>query len=53
MEKKVETMLETSSDKESLKWISVYLNNYPTKDGYRVESFISPRFVRITVYKVN
>ena len=44
--------LDTTGDEDSLMWITTFMNKYPTDKGYRIETFISPKFVRVTVYKV-
>ena len=51
MEKIREDYIHTKDDAESLKWLTEYMGLYKTERGYRVESFISPKFIRITVYK--
>lgn len=52
MEKILEEFIDTKDDRESLTYISFMLLAYPTEKGYRVETFLSPKFVRITVYKM-
>ena len=52
MEKILEEFIDIKDDKESLTYIGVILSAYPTEKGYRVETFLSPKFVRITVYKM-
>lgn len=52
MLKVLELLKETIGDSTSWFEIHEVLTQYPTSKGYRVESFISPKFVRITVYKV-
>ena len=51
--KKVEQfMLETNDDREAVRYITVATAQFPTEEGYRIETFMSPRFLRITIYKV-
>ena len=50
--KKVKEIMEDVEDfHKALDLIAVVCNNYSTKDGYKIESFISDGFVRISVYK--
>lgn len=52
--KKVKEIMEDVEDfHKALDLIAVVCNNYSTKDGYKIESFISDGFVRISVYKEN
>ncbi len=51
MEKIREFYLDTKHDDESIITICETIHQYPTEMGYRVESFTSPKFVRISVYK--
>ena len=44
--------LDTSGDEDSLMWITTFMSKYPTKDGYRIETFVSPNFVKIVIYKM-
>ena len=41
-----------NGDEEALERIQEALERYPNRQQYRVESFISPQFVRISVYKM-
>lgn len=50
MDKIRENYINTSGDEESYKWIQAFLKEYPTEKGYRIESFMSPKFIRVTVY---
>ncbi|MBO7731115.1 MAG: hypothetical protein J6S67_01130 [Methanobrevibacter sp.] len=52
MKKVLQKIIETSGDRDGIKELSIIINNYPTSEGFRVEGFISPNFIRITVYKV-
>ena len=52
MKKIYEIIEDTINDKDSLSVIGSFLNKYPTENGYRVECFISPKFIHVTVYKV-
>lgn len=49
--KVAEHYIDTTNDEDSLNWIASLLKVYPTNNGYRIESFMSPKFIRITVYK--
>ena len=51
MEKIKEIYVKTTSDYDSLLEVFDTLEEYPTKKGYRVEAYYSPKFVRITIYK--
>lgn len=46
-----ECYINTKNDEDSLNWIQTTLKIYPSEKGYRIESFVSPKFIRITVYK--
>lgn len=46
-----ERLIKTFNDSNSFHELGNVLRQYSTDDGYRVESFISPNFIRITVYK--
>ena len=50
MKKIVETMLKIHNIKDAIKWINIYEKDYPLKDGYRIETFISPTLIHISVY---
>lgn len=52
MNRNCEYYFETSNDEESLNKINETIKKYPTDKGYRIETFMSPKFVRITVYKM-
>lgn len=53
MNKVMENMYSLENgDKEALERIQEVLAKYPDRHRYRVESFISPQFVRISVYKM-
>ena len=52
MEKIHTEYLYTKDDRDSLQWIHYFVDKYPTEDGYRIETFMSPKFVRVTVYKM-
>ena len=53
MNKVMENMYSLENgDKEAMERIQEVLNKYPNRQQYRVESFISPQFVRISVYKM-
>lgn len=53
MKKIRDEMIETLSDIDSMNWIKPFIERYPTGKGYRVEFFLSPRLIRIQVWKVN
>ena len=52
MEKIKEDYIKTANDNDSFHWIQSYMNQYPTEKGFRVEFFVSPKFIRVTVYKM-
>lgn len=52
MEKIIESYIDTSNDYESISWIQKYMEEFPTEKGFRVEFFLSPKFIRVTVYKM-
>lgn len=53
MNKVLENMYSIENgDKEALEKIQDILAKFPNRQQYRVESFISPQFVRISVYKM-
>lgn len=47
-----EYLLETKNDEHSIKWITAMCKQYPTEKGFRVETFMSPNFVHVKVYKM-
>ena len=49
--KVAEHYMNTTDDEDSLNWVASLLIVYPTNKGYRIESFMSPKFIRVTVYK--
>lgn len=51
MEKIKEVYIATHDDMQSYTMIKWYISNHPTEKGYRIETFVSPNFVRITIYK--
>lgn len=51
MEKIREIYHNSSSDFDSILFVFEVLNQFPTEKGYRVETFFSPKFVRVSVYK--
>lgn len=51
MEKINEVYIKTCNDWESISWIQKYMKQYPTEKGFRVECFLSPKFIRITIYE--
>ena len=53
MKKIRDEMIETLSDTDSLTWVKPFIERYPTEKGYRVEFFLSPRLIRIQVWKVS
>lgn len=52
MEKIKEDYIKTRNDADSLGWIQMYMKKYPTEKGFRVEFFLSPKFIRATIYKI-
>ena len=42
---------ESTCDTSSLMFVNDIIMQFPTEKGYRVESFFSPKFVRVSVYK--
>ena len=50
MRKLEEELLIVENDKAAVKWLSIYSNRYPTEKGYRIEAFMSPELIRITIY---
>ena len=53
MNKVLENMYSLENgDKEALERIQEILSKFPNRQQYRVETFISPQFVRISVYKM-
>lgn len=53
MEKIREIYFTSRADYESMAFVDEVLNQFPTEQGYRVEAFYSPKFVRVSVYKEN
>ena len=51
MTKILESYTNTDNDSSSLKVLQYYIDRYPTEKGYRIEIFMSPKFVRVTIYK--
>lgn len=41
-----------NGDKDAMNEIQGILAKFPNRQQYRVEAFISPQFVRISVYKM-
>ena len=52
MKKIRDEMIETLSDNDSLTWVKPFIERYPSEKGYRVEFFLSPRLIRVQVWKV-
>lgn len=48
-----EELIEATSDRESIKRLSIIANNYPTAKGYAIECWISVSFINIKVYDIN
>lgn len=51
MEKIREELFQIANDTDAYHWVQSFLNKYPTEKGFRVECFISPKFMRVSVYK--
>ena len=52
MKKYKEDNIETSNDKDTLEWIRAYIEMYSTQHGFRLEFFMSPNFLKVTIYKM-
>ena len=52
MKKVQENLLQVENDADALRWIESVMNIYPVSKGFRIETFYSPKFLRLTVYKV-
>ena len=52
MKKVQENLLQIENDADALRWIESAMNIYPVSKGFRIETFYSPNFLRLTVYKV-
>ena len=48
-----EELIDTKSDRESIKRLSIISNKYPTEKGYAIQCWMSPCFVHIMVYDIN
>ena len=48
-----EELIDTKSDRESIKRLSILSNRYPTEKGYAIQCWMSPCFVHIIVYDLN
>lgn len=46
----LEKLIETKSNRDSIKELSIIANNYPCDKGYAIETWLSPNFVHIKVY---
>ena len=51
MTKILESYTNTDNDFGSLEVLKDYMNRYPTEKGYRIETFMSPKFIRISIYE--
>lgn len=52
MKKIREEMLTIYNKNEINTWFESFLNGYPVENGYRIECFVSPKFMRVSVYQI-
>ena len=52
MNKILERYIPLREDESMMDVIEYYMKEYSVKRGYRLEFFLSPQFVRVTVYEV-
>lgn len=50
MKKIMEIRIDTDSDRDSATRLLELLEHYSTENDYRIETFFSPKFIRVTIY---
>ena len=53
MRKIREEYFEIADNEDGIKWISCFMDVYPTNKGYRIETFSSPNLLKIIVYETS